>query len=619
MTKPFQRLRRFLSELKRRNVVQVAATYAVVGFVLIQVADLTFVRLGLPSWTVTFVIVLVATGFPLALVLAWAFERTPKGVRRTSDDETPEAGAVERTGAGYRVLVGFGLVAAAVAGGWYLIGGGGRENSEIGDRSVAVLPFESLGREQAGTFAEGMHSTLQTKLSNIADLAVTSSRAVERYRGSEESTAALARELGVAWVVSGDVQRLGDRIQVNVRLLDPDTDTQVWTDSYRRDLTAENLFAIQTDVTREVARALQAELSPDERERVGRRSTGDLSAYRLYVQGRQNLNLRTGESLRRAVRHFRRAIRQDSGYAQAWAGLADARGLYPIYATGSLDDSIPGQEEAARRALALDPELAEAHASMGYIYLERRNGPAALRKLERAVELKPSYAQAHHWLGLLMLNVGRLDQALQHLRLAASLDPTHTGAQGILFRALVASGRADEAEPHLRRVEENIGRARDQFRQALDFSRAILYYHSEQWEELQAFIREQREETPEEASAGSWNAFFRALYGVRNADSAAARSLLADAPAEYHLTRSVVHAALGEEEAALAELNRMDFEGQQLSTLVVRYYFPDILGPLRTDPRYREFIGRMNRAWVLNPDGSIPDSVQVSLDAAPGG
>lgn len=220
MTDPVSRVRRFLRELKRRKVYRVAAGYLVSAFVVLQLAGLAADVFGFPPWFQPMVWVVAGLGFPLALVLAWAFEVTPKGVRRTAEAESAEEKASEARedlSTGYKVLVVLGLVAAAVAGGWYLMGGGGGENPEINDRSVAVLPFEALGKDEPDTFTEGMHSDLQAKLSNITGLTVTSSRSVEQYRGSDESTAAVAQELGVGWIVSGDVQRMGDQIQVNVR------------------------------------------------------------------------------------------------------------------------------------------------------------------------------------------------------------------------------------------------------------------------------------------------------------------------------------------------------------------------------------------------------------------
>ncbi|MDP2498746.1 MAG: hypothetical protein Q8W44_12260, partial [Candidatus Palauibacterales bacterium] len=222
--KPFQRLRRFFAELRRRNVYQVAATYAVVGFVLIQVADLTFVRLGLPSWTVTLVIVLVATGFPLAVVLAWAFERTPEGMRRTAEPEpsaqqSAEAGGGVRTG--YKVLVALGLIAAAVTGGWYLTGGGG-ESPDVTEGTVAVLPFQVSG-SGAEEWRDGMVSLLNPGLDGAAGLRVIPGRTVfarweqggrlDRPVSTAEALT-VARGVGARYAVLGSAVAVGDELRL---------------------------------------------------------------------------------------------------------------------------------------------------------------------------------------------------------------------------------------------------------------------------------------------------------------------------------------------------------------------------------------------------------------------
>ena len=460
-------------ELKRRNVYRVAVTYAAAAFVTLQAAELVFPATTLEG-LYDELVVLAFVGFPIALVVAWAFELTPEGVRRTPEAEPsgegPEPAPPDRSPSRRApgALVGLGVVAAAGVGAWYLLGAGGepasraagpadtaRSAPRAGPRSIAVLPFENMGGEESEQFTRGFHDGLLTRLFNVSGLKVISRTSVLQFRETELPLPAIADSLGVKWVMEGGVQRMGDQLQVNAQLIDPRTDTHAWAQSYRRDLTTEDLFAIQGELTKRIARSLEAELSPAEVERIDRCPTEDMGAYRLYVRGRSQLNSRTSEGMRKALGYFRRAIEQDSGYALAWSGLADALGLAPLY-LDSLPTDAPDQETAARRALDLAAGLAEAHASVGYVRFLDRRGPEALLELERAVRLKPSYAQAHHWLGYLLMTMGRLDEAGDHVRLAVELDPGHASARGVLALLYQAEGNPGEALAETRRIDAEV-------------------------------------------------------------------------------------------------------------------------------------------------------------------
>jgi TolB-like protein/Flp pilus assembly protein TadD len=592
-------LRRALAELKRRRVFRVAAVYAATAFVVWQAAAIAFPALHLPSWTLTLVVVLAILGFPVALVLAWAFEVTPDGVRRSAVVERPggsgRAQGAERS-PGQRfvaALVGVGLLAGVAAGGWYLVGG---TEGDVTDRSIAVLPFADMGGVESAQFTMGVHADLLTRLSNIAGLEVISRTSVARYRETDLPLPEIARELGVAWVVEGAVQQAGGTIQVNVQLVDPRSDTHAWADQYRRDFTAENLFAIQSEVTREIAGALQARVTPEEERRVDRRPTGSLEAYRYYAQGRSLLEQRSETAIRSAMSHFRSALELDSTYAPAWAALAEAETARQGYYGGTSDAGFARAREAARRALALDPDLAEAHASAGFVHLYTRQGPAALRAFREALRLEPSLAQAHRWLGVLLDALGR-PGALSHLRRAVALNPVTPEAHADLAGALLVRGSAEEALRHARRgrvIEPGYGLSR--------FLEVMALYHLGRREEARALLREVR--------AAPWRPTLHraagALLQVAEGDSVGAREVLErlrDEPDGW--AEAWVHAALGETDAAFRALRGIESWGMG-EAIMFRHGYPDVMAPLEADRRYQGLLRELNRGWGLQPDGSLP-------------
>ncbi|MGD2154849.1 MAG: hypothetical protein PVG79_16395, partial [Gemmatimonadales bacterium] len=324
MNDPSSVLRSFLAELKRRRVYRVAVVYAAVAFVIWQAAEIAFPALNLPPWTLTFVVVLTLVGFPIALVLAWAFDITPEGVKRAR----PSAGEPATTaplGMARLAAAGLATVVLLVAAGWFLLGDrGAREGPE--EHSVAVLPFENLSADAENEyFSDGITDDIITQLSKIADITVTSRTSSMRYKGSEAGIPQIAEELGVVAILEGRVQRVGDRVHINAQLIDAMTDRHLWAETYDEELTASNIFDVQVRIARSIAEALDATLSPEEEERLGRKPTENLAAYNLFLLGRNRWQGGYSlESIRRSIDYFGRAIQEDSSYARAYAALAHA-------------------------------------------------------------------------------------------------------------------------------------------------------------------------------------------------------------------------------------------------------------------------------------------------------
>jgi serine/threonine-protein kinase len=299
---------------------------------------------------------------------------------------------------------------------------GGLDGPRLG--SIAVLPFTNRGgNEDITPFVDGIHDDILTQLSKIGDLKVISRTSVMRYRDTEKSAANIAEELRVATLLEGGVQRAGDRVRVNVQLIDARTDDHRWAETYDQELTAANVFAIQTDLARQIARALHATLSPVVSERLERRPTESLEAYDLYAEGRYLWNQRTAEGMFRSIELFQQAIGLDSAYALAHAGLADS--YTTLFSWGFIlwDDAFPQIDAALNRALELDPLLGQARATRAIFLENQRLWGEAEREFVRALELSPGYATAHHWHALLLAMIGRFDEALSEIRRAAELDP----------------------------------------------------------------------------------------------------------------------------------------------------------------------------------------------------
>jgi TolB-like protein len=598
----------FFSELKRRNIYRVAVVYGITGWVIVQIASVAANTFGAPPWVMKMIITLILLGFPIAMVMTWAFEVTPEGVRKTkpAENETAET----KTGSEQYFWVSISVVVVLLFGGWWYLTMEPPENTKsatpqnITDRSIAVLPFENHGGEgKADPLARGIHDDLLTRLSNISDLRVISRTSVEKYRNTDIDIPAIADSLNVRWILEGGVLEVGDQVKVNAQLINPKNDSHVWAKDYQRELTADNFFAIQGNITREIANTLQARLSANEQKRIAGAPTDNLDAYRLYVRGRSNLNSRSKEGMQKAVGYFQQAIQQDSTYALAWAGLADAIGLFNNKSYASPNRPLPDYEKTVRRAVELDPNLAEAQASIGFFHFDQYNGPAALKHLKRATELKPSYAQAHHWLGLLFLHIGRPKPALQHLRLATDLNPNHFAAHGVLVQCLMANHQYKEALG----VQEVI-RDKELYPESWGSNKlynALIQIHLNNYDKAINISDQMRLASDDPIPIQAANVFQILAY-IAQGDTASAHQLAKEVGRPDIFSENFfIQAAMGKIDTLYSNISGSVTENGRLN-LGIRYYFPNQLRSFRNDPRFEELIKKMNRHWSLNPDGSLP-------------
>ena len=448
------------NELKRRNVFRVAIAYGVVAWVLAQIADLAFENFGAPDWVSKSVLFILALGFPLAVVFAWAFELTPEGIRREKDVDRTES-ITSETGKKLNAVI-IGLLAVAVV--VLLTERTLRDTStppeevvatESANLSIAVLPFDNRSnREDDAYFTEGIHDDLLTTMANIGSMKVISRTSVMEYKDTTKKIPEIAKELGVANILEGGVQRSGNHVRINVQLIDAETDEHLWAQIYDRELTAENLFAIQSEVAQSIATALQATLSPDEARRISAVPTSNLEAYEIYLLGRQRWAQRTAESTAESVELFLEAIELDPGFAEAWAGLGDAYRHQTYYGGLPRDEVIPKAEQATRRALEIDPDLAEGHAALGGLMVSLGRIDEAQTELERAIELNPSYSPAYNWLGQSYNEMGRPDKGMQLFLEGLEIDPLSAVLRANLGSTLMIMGRTEEARRNFERLME---------------------------------------------------------------------------------------------------------------------------------------------------------------------
>jgi TolB-like protein len=395
----------FFAELKRRNVYKVAVAYAIVGWLLVQVATQVFPFFEIPNWAVRLVVLLIIVGFPIALVMACAFELTPEGIKRTEDVDLAASARQPRKHAWIFVVI----VGAAFSIGLFFIGRYTGRNTasaartELPAKSIAVLPFDNLSRDP--------------------DLKVISRTSTQQFKSKPDNLPQIARQLGVAHVLEGSVQRASDQVRVNVQLINALTDAHLWAETFDRKLT--DIFAVESEIEKTIAETLQVKLTGAERTALAAQPTENSEAHELYLRGRYFLAKRSSDDLRQAIGYFDQAIAQDPNYAPAYAGLADGYAILLDYANVSWADVLPKARAAAEKALALDDNLAEAHVSLGLIFQQADINPEkAEPEFRRAIALNPNYAAAHYFLALSVLSPrGQRDQAVAEMKRALELDP----------------------------------------------------------------------------------------------------------------------------------------------------------------------------------------------------
>ena len=448
----------FFDELRRRKVSRTAVVYAIVAWAVIEAAAVIFPALHLPDWTVTFVVLLALIGFPVTLIFAWVFDLTREGIVRTPDksEMPPEQAAVPGRGR----LIDFVIIAVLLA----VIGWLGWERvfdreAAVGTtalRSIAVLPFANMsGDPENEYFGDGLAEELLNALVKVEGLRVAARTSSFEYKGQHGDVRRIAEALGVDTILEGSVRKAGERVRVTAQLVRADDGFHLWSESYDRNL--QDIFAVQDEIALAIVDALRVTLGTRDLERVVARPTRDVEAFEAYLRGRFEMHQRTAASLERAVQEFRAAIARDPQYAAAYSGLSDSWILRTEYAGVPNDESLRQAEPMARRALELDPELAEAHASMGLVLQNKADFAGSIRYLQRAIELNPSYSVAYHWLGLAYTAMGRMRESAEVVRKALEIDPEYLTGKRVLLNAHRRLGEHAEADALAQEMEGRHG------------------------------------------------------------------------------------------------------------------------------------------------------------------
>jgi adenylate cyclase len=580
------------AELKRRNVIRFAGLYLVGAWLLVQVSSTVLPMFGAPEWLPRSIVILLALGFLPALIFSWVFELTPEGLKR-DENVRPEESIAPQTARRMDRMI---IVVLLLALGYFAIdkfalaprrvSSPNDSSSAINPKSIAVLPFDNLSRDPDNAyFCEGVQDEILTRLAKVADLKVISRTSTQHFKSAPDNLPQIARQLGVAHILEGSVQKSNGQVRVNVQLINALTDAHLWADTYDRKLT--DIFAVETEIAKTIAESLQAKLTGSEKSSMAKVPTANPEAYELYLKGRFFWNKRSGVDLRKAIDYFNQAIAKDPNYGLAYAGLADSYMLLPNYGGASAKESIAPARAAITKALELDDSLAEAHASFGLLETLELRLEHAVRDFERAIELKPNYATAHHWLMLGQLSLGRFDPAIAEGKRAIELDPLSLIINADYCWTYSCAHRLDEAEKQARKTLE----IDPHFFLARYYLGGILQMKGRLTEAIPEF---------QKAAELNNDPYSLAMLGqayARNGQKEEAQKVLArltdEAKSRYvaPYAWALLYLGLGEKERALAELERAYQTGDTNYLFIIKV--DPLLDDLRGQPRFEALVQKV--------------------------
>ena len=448
------KLSQFWQELKRRKVLRVITVYAAAAFVILELVDIVAPSLGLPAWTLNFVIVLLCVGFILSIILSWVYDITPEGVKRTKavSKVTEQKKEKPSNNLGWKIAT---YTSVVVIIGLLMINIFGREKKyEEVEKSIAVIPFKYLSDESDKQYlADGMMDAILLHLTKVSDLKVRSRTSVEQYRNTEKTITEIGRELGVGYLLEGSFQKSGDNVRLIVQLIRTNTDDHIWSNEYDRKWS--DIFSVQSEVAKTVAKELGIIIKPEEKDHIEEIPTDDLQAYDYYLLGEHFRVKRTKDDLLRARDYFEKAIESDPGFTLAFTRLAKVYGLLAFYSNILPEDAYSSSLQLATKALELDSMFAEAYVIKGIADLFYNfDFINAEKNYERALELEPNNLEAHASMAELMLFKGEYLEAIRVDHQAMEIDPSYPVRDGLYWTHLYFAGYKDSSIVNLLKLTE---------------------------------------------------------------------------------------------------------------------------------------------------------------------
>ena len=580
----------FFAEMKRRNVYKVAIAYAVVGWLLVQVATQVFPFLEIPNWAIRLIILLVAIGFPIALVIAWAFESTPEGIKRTA---VADAAREYSRGKAWICVV---IVGALLSIGLFFLGrytaGNATPRHDASparteaatatpQKSIAVLPLlNESGDPGDEYFSDGLSEELIAALGQIRNLKVIGRSSSFRFKGRKEEPKTIGEKLGVSTLLEGTVRKQGDKVRIVAELINAADGTELWSRIFDREL--KDIFAVQTEIAQAVAASLELTLLGDKDTTVASASTQNAEAHNAYLQGHFYFARRNVEDYRKAISFFDQAIRLDPDYALSYAERAEAWTFIGDLNPEDKKEAWAAAKRDAEKAVAVGPNLAEAHAALGWVrFFSEWKFAEGLAELKRARELAPANPTANDLLARVLIYVNQIAEAEKLARQAIELDPLAFLARGNLARILLAEGKLEEADAEARKSAE------------LQPAGA----GSHRWQVVVAVLRGDGEQALREAQLEpneGYHRFELALAYYARGDRAAADAALADMVAN---DRNLLAYQIAEVYAWRGETDKA-FEWLQISydnhdTGLLSLLIDPLMRGLRSDPRYKIMVEKV--------------------------
>jgi len=578
------RIDNFFAELKRRNVYKVAIAYVVAGWALSQGIAQVFPVFDIPNWAIRLIVLLIILGLPIAMVLAWMFEITPQGIKRTEDVDVTQSHSI---GGAWIYIVVLGAVISVAL--FFLGRYTARESASaahtesvtrIPQKSIAVLPLlNESGDPKDEYFSDGLSEELIAALAQIRDLKVIGRSSSFRFKERREESKTIGEKLGVATLLEGTVRKQGDRVRIVAELINAADGIELWTRTFDRQL--KDIFAVQTEIAAAVAESLKATLLGANEGSAPTPATKNTEAHNAYLQGHFHFQRRNLEDFRKAVGYFDEAIGLDPDYALAYAERCEALTLI-----GDLSEDKSAWSKArsdAEKAVAIAPDLAEAHAALGWVrFFVEWKFAEGLSELNRAKELSPANPTANDLLARVIVYLGRIDEAEKQARHAVELDPLSFTTQNNLARVFFVEGRFDEANATARKAAE--------LQPGAAFSHRLQVLIAVQRGDGETALREAQLE-PDEGYRRFELALAHYARGDRQAADTALADLIANGRDQLAYQIAQVYAVRGETDKAFEWL-QIAFDNHDTGTLGLS--IDPVLRGLRGDPRYKSMLEKVS-------------------------